>query len=193
MKKLSKLLVVGLLVLAIFMSQLGSVEAASHSELTDLVEEEMTAEYLYSELYKMYPGNRLLLNLAASEQRHINALKRALSTMGISTEGVRIQDIEIPETKEEALAFALAFEKEDIDMLNHLLESVEDSRLKRVLGNLLKGSTRHYMALEKAIEEGMDNLPCNQDRGRQNKGKRSGQRDNQRHGSMPNSRGWGSK
>lgn len=193
MKKLSKLLVVGLLVLVIFMSQLGSVEAASQSELTDLVEEEMTAEYLYSELYKKYPGNRLFFNLAASEQRHINALKRALSKMGISTEGVMIQDIEIPETKEEALAFALAFEKEDIDMLNHLLESVEDSRLKRVLGNLLKGSTRHYMALEKAIEEGIDNLPCNQDRGRQNKGQRSGQSSGQRRGYMPKSRGWGSK
>lgn len=122
MKKLSKLLVAGMLAFTMFMSQAGPVEAVSQSEYIDLMEEEMTAEYLYSELYKKYPENKLFSNLAQSEQKHLNALKRVLSKMGISTEGAKTQDIEIPASKKEALAFALAFEKEDIEMLGKRLE-----------------------------------------------------------------------
>ena len=153
----------------------------------------MTAEYLYSELYKQYPENKLFSNLAESEKRHYSALQRVLSKMGISTEDAKSQDIEIPKTKEEALEFALAFEKEDIEMLESLLETVEDSRLERVLNNLLKGSTQHYETLEKAIKEGIDNLTCNESRAGQNKSEQSGQKGNQNQRNGRSSRGSGRK
>ncbi len=76
MKKISKLLVIGILTLAIFVRQACHAEAVSQSELKDLLEEEMTAEYLYSELYKKYPDVKLFSNLAASERRHSSALER---------------------------------------------------------------------------------------------------------------------
>ncbi|MGB4610071.1 MAG: DUF2202 domain-containing protein [Saccharofermentanales bacterium] len=169
MKKISQLLIVGILALTIVFSLAEPVKALSQTELVDLVEEEMTAEYLYAELYKKYPENQLFSNLAESENRHSNALTRVISRLGMSTEDAKIQDIEIPETKEEALEFAMTFEKEDIEMLENLLESVENNRLERVLRNLLKGSTQHYETLQKALEEGIDNLTCNEGRSEQNK------------------------
>lgn len=42
-----------------------------------MVSEEMTANYLYTELAKKYPENKIFANLAKSEARHIKALKRA--------------------------------------------------------------------------------------------------------------------
>lgn len=162
MKTIKKLLVAGMLAIPMIFSQTLPVEAAAAGEYIELVEEEMNAEHLYSELLKQYPEVRLFSNLAESESRHANALIRALSRAGISTDDATIQELEIPPTLEEALAFALALEKEDIEMLQSLLEDVEDSRLERVLKNLLHGSQRHHEALEKAISGGIDNPDCNE-------------------------------
>lgn len=196
MKKISKLFVIGVLALTMVVTQSAVAEAAGQNELVSLLEEEMTAEYLYSELYKAYPENKLFSNLAESEARHADALRRALSRMDISTEGAKVRDIEIPKTREEALAFALAFEKEDINMLENLLKNAEDPGLERVLKNLLKGSERHYETLEKAIEEGIDNLNCDECTAGQNMNRNTGQTGSQSLGKMrnanaPGGRGFG--
>ncbi|NLJ65384.1 MAG: DUF2202 domain-containing protein [Christensenellaceae bacterium] len=163
MKKLSKLFIVGILAITMVMGQGTAAMAEDQSDYIALIEEEMTAQYLYTELSKIYPEVQLFSNLAESEGRHAEALMRSLSRLNVSTDGAKAQDIEIPATLEEALAFALAFEKEDIEMLEELLETVEDSRLERVLNNLLNGSNQHYNTIKKAIEEGVDNLNCDGD------------------------------
>jgi hypothetical protein len=192
MKKFTKLFVVGMLALTLIVGQVGSaVAAVSQSDLIALLEEEMTAEYLYSELYKQYPENKLFLNLAQSEARHSEALRRAFSRMGISVEEAKASDVAIPESKEEALVFALAFELEDIEMLENLIETVEDAGLQRVLENLLRGSTQHHKTLEKAIEEGIDNLVCNEERGGQNRPQSGGQAGRQGKGNGRHTNGSG--
>lgn len=178
MKKLSKLFIVGILAITMVMGQGTAAMAEDHSDYIALVEEEMTAQYLYKELSKIYPEVQLFSNLAESEGRHAEALMRSLSRLGVSTDGAKAQDIEIPATLEEAFAFALAFEKEDIEMLEELLKTVEDSRLERVLNNLLNGSNQHYNTIKKAIEEGVDNLNCDGDGTRKYKNRDNNQAGN---------------
>ena len=178
MKKLTKLFLVGILAITMVMGQGTAAMAQEQSGYLALVEEEMTAQYLYKELSKIYPEVQLFSNLAESEGRHAEALMRSLSRLNVSTDGAKAQDIEIPATLEEALAFALAFEKEDIEMLEKLLETVEDSRLERALNNLLNGSNRHYNTIKKAIEDGVDNLSCDGDGERKYKNRDNNQAGN---------------
>jgi hypothetical protein len=176
MKKISGVLVAGVLVLAMVIGKGAPVEAVSQSEMVDMISEEMTANYLYTELAKKYPEYKIFSNLAESEARHMEALKRSASRLGLSVEEAKPADIKIPETIEEALDFALAFEQEDITMLEKLIEKEEDARLKRVLNNLLKGSHNHYDALKEAIDKGIDNLTYHEDRSYQNRADNQGQR-----------------
>ena len=141
MKKLSKLFIVGILAITMVMGQGTAAMAEDQSDYIALIEEEMTAQYLYTELSKIYPEVQLFSNLAESEGRHAEALMRSLSRLNVSTDGAKAQDIEIPATLEEALASALAFEKEDIEMLEELLETVEDSSLKGCLTTCLTALT----------------------------------------------------
>lgn len=180
MKKISKVLAATMLALVIMTgAKVVPVEAASQSEMAAMISEEMTAHYLYTELYKKYPENKVFDNLAKSEARHIEALKKSASRLGLSTEGAAAAEITIPETKEEALKFALAFEQEDIDMLKKLIENEEDARLKRVFNNLLKASEKHHATLQKAIDEGIDNLNCDQNRSFKNRGENQDKRGGQ--------------
>ena len=122
MKKLHKILIVGMLAFAVVIGNGALVKAVTTSEMVDMVSEEMTANYLYTELAEKYPEYKLFSNLAKSEARHTEALKKSADRLGLSIEAAKSADIEIPETPEEALEFALAFELEDIKMLERLIE-----------------------------------------------------------------------
>lgn len=169
MKNIYKIIAIGMLALVMVIVSGTPVQAASQDELVDMISEEMTANYLYTELAKKFPETKVFANLAKSEARHMEALLKAASRLGYSVEGAKPADITIPETMEEALAFALAYEQEDIDMLEKLIENEADVRLRMVLNNLLKGSQNHYNILNRAIEEGIDNLTCNENRTYQNR------------------------
>ncbi|NLW42212.1 MAG: DUF2202 domain-containing protein [Tissierellia bacterium] len=188
MKNISKLLVVSMLALSMVIGMGIPAYAVSNEVVMDLLEEEMTAEHLYSELYKKYPENILFSRLSQSENRHLNALKRAMNNLNISTEDAKIANIEIPNTKEGALEFALAYEKEDIDYLEKLLPTVEEKNLERVLSNLLRGSQQHKETLERAIETGIDNLNCNEQRNYNNGGSKNEQAFNNENKGMYNMR-----
>jgi hypothetical protein len=176
MKKLHKILLVGMLAMSVIIGNGALAKAATMNEMIDMASEEMTANYLYTKLAEKYPEYKLFFNLAESEARHTDALKKSAGRLGISIEDAEAADIEIPETLEEALEFALAYELEDIEMLGKLIEKEEDARLKRVLGNLLKGSQNHYNSLKKAIDEGIENPTCNESRAYQNRTDKQGQR-----------------
>lgn len=162
MKKTLQVATIGLLALLLIVGGGAPAQAASTAEYVAIVEEELTAEYLYQQLYEKYPENILFSNLAKSENRHASALKKSMDRLDISVDSAKPLDIAIPETKEEALQFALNFEKEDIAMLEELIATEQDARLKRVFENLLRGSENHYAALDKAITQGIDNLNCDE-------------------------------
>ncbi len=175
MRNSSKILIVAMLVLGMIVSVAFGAEAMNENEMKALLEEEMTAEYLYRELAKQYPENALFANIARSEANHIKALQRAATRLGLSVEGAKVQSIAIPATKEDAVKFAMAFELEDIEMLKTLIAKTEDAKTKRVLENLLKGSNKHYETLKKALEVGVDNMECNEQRAYGNKANNAGQ------------------
>ncbi len=163
MKKITKIFITGLLTLIMIAGMSMPAMAATETELTDMVSEEMTANYLYTELAAKFPEVKVFANLAKSEMRHIAALKKAAARLGLSVEAAKPADILIPKTVEDALAFAMAYELEDIEMLKVLIEKEEDAMLKRVLNNLLKGSERHYNALKRVADNGVENCVCNED------------------------------
>lgn len=150
--------------------------AITQSEMVEILSEEMTANHLYSELAKKYPEYKIFSKLAESEGRHMESLKRSASRLGLSIEEAKIADIKIPETKEEALVFALAFEQEDIDMLEKLIAKEEDARTKRVLNNLLKGSKNHHSSIKEGIDKGIENLTYHDSRHYKNRADNQGQR-----------------
>lgn len=166
MKKISLMLVIGVLALTLVAGNVIFAEAAGKSDMSAMVSEEMTAKYLYTELAKKYPDYKIFANLAKSEACHIRALQRTAQRLGISVKDAKAAPIEIPGTKEEPLAFAMAYEQEDIKMLEKLIANEEDARLKRVLNNLLRGSKNHYNSLKRVADQGIDNLTCDKNNNR---------------------------
>lgn len=185
MKKTPKALMIGTFALALVFAKGLPAQAASDQDLMAMYQEEMTAQYLYTELAATYPETALFSKLAASEARHMQALEKAFAGRGISVEGITIQDISIPPTQEEALAFALDFEKEDIAMLEESLGSLGDQRLERVYTNLLRGSKAHAASLQKVLDVGPENLTCPQDGSGNNQAKANGQVKQQGQGQNP--------
>lgn len=182
MKNLNKKFAAGFLAMAIVIGQGAMVNAATQNEMVDMISEEMTANALYTSLSEKYPEYQVFANLAKSEARHTEALKKSAARLGLDVTAAKAGDLPSFATKEEALAFAKNFEAEDIDMLKQLIEKEEDARLKRVLGNLLKGSENHYKTMEIASEEGLDSMTCSADRGYQNRSDNQGQKGGQGNG-----------
>ncbi len=116
--------------------------AAEHT--IPLLEEEWTAQDLYESLYKE-TGEELYNRLYQAERNHEKALLRLLERTG--QEVPQRKASELPKTVEEKIAFAIEFEKQDIEDLRKAAEETDDPRAKRVYTNLAKASENHLAAL----------------------------------------------
>ncbi|MGI6766403.1 MAG: hypothetical protein ACOX4R_04210 [Lentihominibacter sp.] len=148
MKKLWVVLVIGLMALVM----VGCKGASKEYDMVSLISEEMTANYLYTELARKYSEDELFANMAEGEARNIEALEEVAASLDISVEEAKAEDIEIPETKEEALSRAVDFKKEDIRLLKKMIKNEEDAYSKEVLVNLLKSSEDDYSVLKTAYD-----------------------------------------
>ena len=133
--------------------------AAESATLTFMREEEKLARDVYLFLFDVW-GKRVFSNIAASEQNHMDALKRMLDKYGLPDpilgEGV-FRDPELQElydllvflgigSLEDALLVGALIEEVDIEDLElALIESSRDD-LDRVYGNLMAGSVNHLRA-----------------------------------------------
>lgn len=171
MKNLSRLLIVTLLVFGVMLG-IGYPAYAKDSNEIDLVEvlkSEMTRETLYRELSKKYPEYQLFARMSFSKSRHIESLKYIMRDIGINTENVVGEKINLPNTLDKSLEYAINFERAELEKLEKISNSYENEYTNRLIGNLTRSSIRHIEMLERATEYGIDNFSCNNSRGYRNR------------------------
>ncbi|MCB1125093.1 MAG: DUF2202 domain-containing protein [Verrucomicrobiae bacterium] len=136
------------------------------ANLLFLKQEEKVARDVYLTLGELW-GHPTFLNIAQSEQRHMDAVNRLITLYGLEdTTPEAVGEFTIPElqalhdtlvaagfnTVEEALAVGVLVEETDIDDIEEMLGQTTDPTIIRVLTNLQKGSYQHLDAFTRALE-----------------------------------------
>ncbi len=135
-------------------------DAAEISALTYMVEEEKLARDVYNALYETF-SIPVFANIAAAEQRHMNAIISLLDKYGLENpallEAGQFVNPDLQTlynnlvaagqvNEEEALLVGTTIEDVDIYDLNHELELVDNEDITRVFENLRRGSENHLRA-----------------------------------------------
>ncbi len=148
----------------------GSTPALTDAETAGLLamrEEEKLARDVYLTLGEKW--NQLIFdNIAASEQRHMDAVKNLLDKYGLAdpAAGNGIGEFTDPvftelfdqlvaqgnQSVEEAYKVGVAIEELDIDDLKILIAETTKSDIKRVYTNLLNGSYNHLAAFSSMLD-----------------------------------------
>jgi len=134
--------------------------------LTYMREEEKVARDVYLTLNDKWKL-RIFNNIAASEQTHMDAIKKLLDTYSIPdpAAGKGIGEFTNPDlqklyndlilqgsiSKVEALNVGVIIEETDIDDLNEAIASSQHNDLETVYNNLLQGSLNHLDAFESQL------------------------------------------
>jgi hypothetical protein len=134
--------------------------------LTYMREEEKLARDVYLELSKMW-GSRIFTNIAASEQTHMDAIKKLLDKYGIEdpalAEPGKFANPDLQDLYEilmergslsllEALKVGVDIELTDIDDLKEGIAASTHNDIKTVYGNLLEGSLRHLASFNSQLQ-----------------------------------------
>jgi len=167
---LNLMVIFGMFAAALFAS-LAPVWAAGltpeeQEHLIFLREEEKLARDVYSTLYETW-GSLVLSNIAASEQKHMDAVLRLLVKYGVPDPasaqiGVfsdpKLQDLyrqlvsQGQTSLQDAMKAGAFIEEVDIKDLQIAIDDTNKTDLRRVYGNLEPGSGNHLMAIVSHIE-----------------------------------------
>ncbi len=137
----------------------GVLTEEEKSGLLLMREEEKLAHDVYVYFYKKY-NHRVFTNISKSETQHTEAVLRLIKLYGLtdptniqagifSNEAIQLlynNLIAQGSSLNEALATGAYIEEYDIKDLQGLLAETENSNVKRVYTNLLRGSTNHLKA-----------------------------------------------
>jgi hypothetical protein len=153
-------------------------------------EEEKMARDVYLAMAELYDCP-IFVNIGASEQRHMDALGRLITRHGLTdsvtddTPGVftnlDLQALYLQcvsdggASLEAALKVGKLIEELDISDLKAALSQTVAVDVTRVFANLLRGSSNHLAAFNRAIESGCTSVCDGQGRGRNGKGNGGGQ------------------
>jgi len=146
-----------------------ALSAAEEAGLLAMREEEKLARDVYLALGQVWKV-RVFTNIAASEQRHMDAVKGLLDKYGLAdpAAGNGVGEFTDPrftalygqlvaqgsQSLQEALKVGIAIEELDIEDLKGLLLSVEHTDIRRVYENLLAGSYNHLDAFQSLLNGG---------------------------------------
>lgn len=136
--------------------------AAESAELQYMREEEKMARDVYRALAAEWPQATVFARIAASEQRHMDAVEVVLDRYGIADPAAgkaagRFTNQELQNLYGElvakgsgslqaALAVGVTIEEADIADLQKALADTSNPDLERLYGNLLRGSRNHLQA-----------------------------------------------
>lgn len=133
---------------------------AEETSVLFMKQEEKLARDVYQVLHAQW-GAKIFNNIAASEQKHMNAVDKLIVANGLEDATPEAAgEFTYPELQElydqlveqgsvslaDALAVGVAVETEDIADLENALAVTEDAAVRRVFTNLLNGSLRHLAA-----------------------------------------------
>jgi hypothetical protein len=129
--------------------------------LTYMREEEKLARDVYQVFYAKYQS-RIFKNIAASEQKHMDAIKTLLDRYGVAdpAEGKGAGEFTNPQLQalydelivrgsvslSKAFEVGVAIEEQDIDDLKEAINNTTHTDIKKVYSNLLNGSLNHLKA-----------------------------------------------
>ena len=144
-----------------------TLSAVEEENLIFLREEEKLARDVYLYLFDVW-GQWIFENIAASEQKHMDAVKNLLDKYNLAdpasenAEGVFLnEDLQElyddliatgSESKLDALYVGATIEDMDIFDLQHFLEQTDRVDITRVFENLMKGSRNHLRAFVGQME-----------------------------------------
>ncbi|CAA6824681.1 MAG: Unknown protein [uncultured Thiotrichaceae bacterium] len=150
-------------------SNIGVVTEVTDTEIASLKfmrEEEKLARDVYLTLFDEW-GNSIFNNIASSEQEHTDAVLDLLDTFGVDDPAVTgigvFTNQELQDLSDElitrgkgsarsALWVGAFIEEADIQDIVHAMETINNTRMLEVYGNLLCGSRNHLRAFVKNIE-----------------------------------------
>lgn len=130
-------------------------------------EEEKLARDVYVEFYRLYPNNKIFLNIAESEENHMAAMLRLINFYGLedsaspdagvfnNTELQTLYDNLILEGSVDSIAalnVGIEIELTDIDDLEAYMET-DVKNLLQVYDHLLRGSESHLKSFLKVLEK----------------------------------------
>lgn len=173
-RKLMALVSVGLAVafaaVALPASSAGAdgLTAAEIADLQYMREEEKMARDVYRALAAEWPQATVFARIAASEQRHMDAVKVVLDRYGIADPAAgkaagRFTSQELQKLYDElvskgagsqqaAIAVGVTIEEADIADLEKALADTSNPDLERLYGNLLRGSKNHLQAFTTHVD-----------------------------------------
>jgi hypothetical protein len=156
------------LVLALPASSAVSLTPAETAKLQYMREEEKLARDVYKVLGAKWETATIFQRIAASEQRHMDAVKVVLDRYGISdpAAGMGVGEFTDPTLQklytqlvadgsrslEDALGVGVTIEKADIADLEQALAETDNADLEQLYGNLLRGSQNHLRAFTSQID-----------------------------------------
>lgn len=142
------------------------LSAGETADLQYLREEEKLARDLYSAFYALWDSD-IFLNIATSEQRHMDAVLNLLTLYGISDPAAgqpagQFTDAALQNLYDDlldqgsgseiaALEAGIFVEETDIADLETAIAGTDEAAIRRVYGNLLKGSQNHYSAFSNRL------------------------------------------
>lgn len=143
-------------------SSASGLTAAERADLQYMREEEKLARDVYAALGAKWTDAAIFTRIAASEQRHMNAVKVVLDRYGIAdpaagTVAGRFTSSELQKRYDElvakssqslqaALGVGVTIEEADIADLQQALAETGNADLERLYGNLRRGSQNHLRA-----------------------------------------------
>lgn len=170
MRIIKHMAVSGLIAAVLFMSAApvwaAGLTPEEQEHLVFMREEEKLARDVYSTLYETW-GSLVFSNITASEQRHMDAVLRLLVKYGIQDPAyVQIGVFSDPKLQElyrqlvsqgqtsllGAMRAGALIEEVDIKDLRIAIDETSKTDLRRVYGNLERGSGNHLMAFVSHIE-----------------------------------------
>ena len=161
-------------ILLILMSSLTSVSAVS-TDLSDeeidgilfICEEEKLARDVYLKFAELYPPIAIFSNIASSEQRHMDSIKKLIDKyylndpVGDNSIGVFTDDnlqnlydsliLQGSQSMTDALKVGAVIEEIDIIDISKYLEKSDEWMINRVYNNLIDGSENHLRAFVKEL------------------------------------------
>lgn len=165
---LAGIITVAIVTFSSLSSAQGVLTADEIADLQYMREEEKLARDLYTAFYDLYRSD-IFLNIATSEQRHMDAVGNLLSVYGIADPTVgngagefsdtALQDLydsllaQGSDYEINALSSSIVVEETDIGDLDDAIASASRPSVLRVFSNLRKGSENHLAAFSNRLRQ----------------------------------------
>jgi len=124
--------------------------------LTEALQDEYKSRATYRKVIEKFGPVRPFVNIVEAEGRHVDALIALFDKYHIPVPEDRwFESITVPDTLEQACLNAVADEKANMAMYDHLIAASPEPDIRRVLENLQSASRdRHLPAFERSTSRG---------------------------------------